>query len=132
MSARWEVLVVDDEPVVRDIVARVLAAAGMRAVGVASGEDALAHEALADCRLVICDLMLPGLSGLDLLSAIRARRPDLPVLAITGYATREVADRSESAGATMFLAKPFDHDELLEKVRHVLERTDVAGKEGRP
>jgi DNA-binding NtrC family response regulator len=131
MSARWDVLVVDDEPVVRDAVTRVLTEEGLRVACVASGEDALAHEALAECRLVICDLMLPGMPGLELMSAIRLRRPGTPILAITGYATGEVAARAASAGATTFLAKPFDHDELLDQVRRVLERTDVAGKETR-
>jgi DNA-binding NtrC family response regulator len=132
MSERWDVLVVDDEPVVRDAVARVLEEEGLRVACVGSGAEALAHEALGDCRLVICDLMLPGMPGLELMSAIRARRPGSPILAITGYATGEVAARAVSAGATTFLAKPFDHDELLDKVRRALERTDVAGKEERP
>jgi DNA-binding NtrC family response regulator len=132
MSARWDLLVVDDEPVVRDALARVLHAEGWRTACVGSGAEALAHEALAECRLVICDLMLPGLPGLELMRVIRARRPEVPILAITGYPTDEVAARSASAGATMFLAKPFDHDEVLEKVRHVLEQKDAAGKEARP
>jgi two-component system C4-dicarboxylate transport response regulator DctD len=132
MNAHWDLLVVDDEPVVRSALARVLEAEGWRTACVGSGAEALAHEALAGCRLVICDLMLPGLPGLELMRAIRSRRPGLPILAITGYATDEVAARSANAGATMFLAKPFDHDELLEKVRHVLEQRDVAGKEERP
>ena len=133
MSARWDVLVVDDETVVRDAVARVLGAEGLRVTCVAGAAEALAHPGLADCRLVICDLMLPGLPGLELMRAIRGRRPGLPILAITGYATGEVAARAATAGATLFLAEPFDHDELLEKVRHVLGQTDVAGKkEERP
>lgn len=131
MSARWDVLVVDDERVVRDAVLRVLEGEGLRAVGVASAEECLAHEALADCRLVICDLMLPGLPGLDLIQAIRARRAGVAILAITGYATGEVATRAASAGATLFLAKPFDHDELSDQVRRVLQRTDAASKEER-
>lgn len=132
MSVNWDVLVVDDEPVVREAVALVLEAEGWSAACVGCGAEALAHAALADCRLVICDLMLPGMPGLELIGAIRARRPGLPILAITGYATGEVAARAADAGATLFLAKPFDHDELLEVVRHVLEQKDVAGKEERP
>ena len=61
--------------------------------------------------------------------AVRARRPALPVLAITGYATAEIATQVAEAGATAFLAKPFDHDELFEKVRQVLEGTGRSAKE---
>lgn len=131
MTGHPDVLVIDDEPVVRDAVVRVLALESWSAECVGSAEEALAHPALAHCRLVVCDLMLPGLSGLELMSAIRARRAGLPVLAITGYATRDVAAEAVAAGATEFLAKPFDPDELLAKVRHVLGTGDDAGKEAR-
>jgi DNA-binding NtrC family response regulator len=126
------VLVVDDEPVVRDAVRRVLEDAGLRVAVERSGEDALASEALDGCRLVICDVMLPGMSGIELVAAIRVRDPHLPVITMTGYATADVEAQSRRVGATTFLAKPFDQDELLDLVRRVLERTDVAGKEGRP
>lgn len=126
MNEHWDVLVVDDEPVVRDAIARVLSGEGLYAVCVGSGEDALEHAALEHCRLVICDLMLPGMSGLEVLGAIRARRPRVPLLAITGYATSEVAASAVNIGGTTFLAKPFDPDELLEKVRRVLEHEDGA------
>jgi DNA-binding response OmpR family regulator len=131
MNTPWAVLIVDDEPVVREGVARVLADEALPAATAGCGEEALAHPALAGCRLVICDLMLPGMSGLELMSAIRARRADVPILAITGYATREARAAAVSAGATDFLSKPFDPDELLEKVRRVLPSTGVAGKEER-
>ncbi|MEQ1833070.1 MAG: response regulator [Candidatus Eisenbacteria bacterium] len=130
-GADFDVLVVDDEPVVRDAVARMLASEALRAVCVDRGERALTHRALDACRLLVCDLMMPGMSGLDLIRAVRARRPGLPVLAITGYATPEVAAQVAESGATEFLAKPFDPEELLVKVRHILARAapDDAGKE---
>ena len=80
-----DVLVIDDEPVVRAAVRRVLEANGLR---VATAEDAasgLGHPALATCRLVLCDLMLPDRSGTEVLSRACRRRPDLPVVMITGY-----------------------------------------------
>jgi FixJ family two-component response regulator len=79
---------------------------------------------------VICDAILPGASGLDVVRSVRARRPDVPIVLVTGYATAEVAERSREAGATDFLAKPFDATELLEVVRRVLGQTDVTGEEG--
>lgn len=131
MSPRWDVLVVDDEPVVRDCARLVLEGEGMTVAAANDGAAALAHEALADCRLVLCDMMMPGIGGLELVARIRAARPEVPIVLITGYATEASAERAMEAGATAFLAKPFDDSELLDQVRRVLERTDDAGKEGR-
>ncbi len=130
MSEAWDVLVVDDEAVVRDAVKLVLGAEGWRVAAAESAEAALGHEALASCRLVLCDMMLPGQSGLDVIREARRRRPEVPIVMITGYATAENATRAIQAGASAFLAKPFDDTELLNQVRAVLERTDDARKEG--
>jgi len=132
MSATWDVLVVDDEAVIRDAVRLILGAEGWRVAGAEDAESALSHEALASCRLVLCDMMLPGQSGLEVVREVRRRRPEVPIVLITGYATAENATRAIEAGASAFLAKPFDDTELLNQVRSVLERTDDAGKEERP
>lgn len=115
-----DVLVIDDEPVVRAAVRRVLEANGLR---VATADDAgagLAHASLPTCRLVICDLMLPDRSGNEVLQEIRRRHPRLPVILITGYATRDHAQRARDAGAAAFLAKPFEAAELMDSVRGAL------------
>lgn len=132
MTPSWDVLVVDDEPVVRDAIRLVLEHDGLRVAVARDGEIALLHPALSDCRLVFCDLMLPGRSGLEILSEIRRRRPDVPIVAITGYPTADQAARSLAAGATNFLAKPFDATELMELIRRVLFRTTIAGEEASP
>ena len=121
MSAGWDLLVVDDEPVVRDAVRLVLAGEGFTVAAAASGGEALAHEALADCRLVLCDLMLPDISGIDLVRSLRRGRPDLPVILITGYPTSENALAAIEAGASDFLPKPFTESELLAVVRRILK-----------
>jgi two-component system response regulator PilR (NtrC family) len=131
MSVRWDVLVIDDEPVVRDVVQLVLGRQGLRVAVVGDGDAALAHPALADCRLVLCDLMLPERSGCEVVAEIRHRRPAVPIAVITGYATPENDARARSAGATHVLAKPFDDDELLQLTRHALAPAEVAGEEGR-
>lgn len=131
MSAAWDVLVIDDEPVVRDAARLVLEQEGLRVAMASDGDEGLAHEALGQCRLVLCDMMMPGRDGLEVVARIRAQRPDVPIVLITGYATEANAERALQVGATAFLAKPFDETELLDQVRRVLERTDDAGKEGR-
>jgi DNA-binding NtrC family response regulator len=124
-----DVLVIDDEPVVREGVRRVLEANGL---SVATADDAasgLGHLALAGCRLVLCDLMLPGGSGIEVLREISRRRPTLPVVVITGYATADHAARAEAAGAAGFLAKPFEASELMDCVRRVLASRPAAKEE---
>jgi DNA-binding NtrC family response regulator len=129
MTSPCDVLVVDDEPVVAGAIRMVLADAGLAVVTVPDAESALAHPALDTCRLVICDLMLPGQSGLQALQAMRARRPQLLIVMITGHATAANEDLVFAAGATAYLPKPFDESELLTLVRHVLAQSDVAGED---
>jgi DNA-binding NtrC family response regulator len=132
VSAGWDVLVVDDEEVVRSAVQRILGSEGWRVAGAADAAGALAHEALPSCRLVLCDLMLPGANGFDLVREIRRRRPDVPLVLITGYATAETAAGAIEAGASAFLAKPFDSNELINQARPVLDGPGPGPKEGRP
>jgi DNA-binding NtrC family response regulator len=115
-----DVLVIDDEPVVRDAVRRVLEANGLRVATADDAASGLGHPGLAACRLVLCDLMLPDRSGFEVLEEIARRRPGLPVLVITGYATAEHAGRAQAAGAVGFLAKPFEALELMDAVRGAL------------
>jgi DNA-binding NtrC family response regulator len=126
-----DVLVIDDEPVVRDAVVRVLRAENLAVATAADAASGLAHPDLRTCRLVLCDLMLPDRSGMDLLATLRALRPDLPVVLITGYATPDHAVRAREAGAADFLAKPFETEELLDVVRRCLLAGTVAREERR-
>lgn len=132
MTEHVDVLVVDDEPVVTDAVRLVLRHAGYTVATVPDAESALGHRALDTCRLVICDVMLPGHSGLEALQVMRERRPGLPIVMITGYATPEQEELARAAGATAFLPKPFDESELLTLVRHVLGHGAVAGEVPNP
>ena len=125
-------LVVDDEPVVADAIRLVLGHEGFSVTAVADAESALAHAVLDRCQLVICDLMLPGLSGLDALREMRARRPGLPIVIITGYATPAQEESVLAAGATAFLPKPFDDSELLTLMRRVLSQAAAAREERKP
>jgi DNA-binding NtrC family response regulator len=132
MKETWDVLVLDDEPVVCDAIRLVLGEEDLRVAVVHDLATALAHEALGSCRLVFCDLMLPGESGLDAVRAIRQRRPGLPIVMITGYATAENEAKALAAGAAAVLPKPFDDTELVTLTRHALAQTEAAGKERTP
>ncbi len=125
-----DVFVIDDEPVVRAGVRRVLEAGGLSVETADDAESGLAHPAVADCRLVICDLMLPGRSGTEVLDELGRRRPGLPVVLITGYATPDLEVRAREAGAAAFLAKPFEARELMECVRRALTERAATKEEG--
>jgi DNA-binding response OmpR family regulator len=119
----WDVLCVDDEQVVCDSIRLVLGASGMRVAVARDVGSALVHPALAGCKLLICDLMLPDRHGTELIRALRSTRPRVPVVAITGFATTIHNAQALAAGATDFLAKPFDDQELTEVVERALDRT---------
>jgi DNA-binding NtrC family response regulator len=109
------VLVIDDEPAIRSLVVAILRNAGHDIV---SAEDATAGlERLACDRvdIVVSDVVMPGMSGLELLREVRARRPELPVLLITGGGTRPMLGRAEHV-----LPKPFTHTELTAAVAGAL------------
>ena len=125
-----DVLLIDDERVVRDAVTRVLEANGLHVATAADAESGLHHPALGACRLLLCDVMLPDRSGMEILHDVRDRRPGLPVVLITGYATPDLARRAREVGAAAFLAKPFEASELVECVRQALGNEPVTQEEG--
>ena len=118
-------LVVDDEPHIVALVAYHLAKAGYRVSTAKSGADALTLADRERPSLVILDLMLPGMSGFDVLRKLRAKpgTTDVPVLMLT--ARREEPDRIEglSLGADDYLTKPFSPQELVLRVKAILRRS---------
>jgi len=120
------VLVVDDDPTVSDVVRRYLEQDGCRVRLAADGLAALA--AVADDRpdLVVLDLMMPGLDGLEVCRRLRDRLPDLPVVMLT--ALGEEADRvvGLEVGADDYVTKPFSPRELVLRIRSVLRRSTPA------
>ncbi|HZI99938.1 MAG TPA: response regulator [Gemmatimonadaceae bacterium] len=122
------VLVVDDEPHIVALVAYHLAKAGYRVATAKNGTDALAQASRERPALIVLDLMLPGISGFDVLKKLRARDQtrDVPVLMLT--ARRNEADRIEglTLGADDYLTKPFSAPELVLRVKAILRRAGSA------
>jgi len=133
MSARGGILVVDDEPGMRAGLAAVLGRGGFAVEVAPSGEDGLARLAQGGIDLLVTDLRLPGMSGLDLVCEARRAGIDAPVIVITAYGTIEDAVAAMKLGAFDFLTKPFSPNDLLHLATRALEseRADAGGARGR-
>lgn len=116
------ILVIDDEQGIREGVKRGLAPQGYIIETAENGEQGLALFQEHPFDLVLIDVMMPGISGIDLISEIHKIDPDTVCVIITGYATVEMAVRAIKEGAYDFLTKPFSVDDLLLVVRQALER----------
>ncbi|MFZ0158908.1 MAG: response regulator transcription factor [Kineosporiaceae bacterium] len=128
MAAR--VLVVEDDATVAEVVRTYLEHAGLEIEHAADGVTALAVAARMNPDLVVLDLMLPGLSGLEVCTRLREGRPDLPVIMLT--ALGEESDRllGLETGADDYLVKPFSPRELVLRVQSVLRRSGTVATAG--
>lgn len=115
-----KILIVDDEKVIRDGLSAILQKAGFEALCAADGETAMSILQQQSVDLVLSDLKMPQMSGLDVLRAIKLIRPHIPVVIITGYARIETAVETMQQGASDYLPKPFSPAEVLEKIDAVL------------
>jgi len=117
---KGRILIVDDELVVRDSLARWFAAEGYAATPVSSAREALE---LADRNwdLALLDIKMPGMDGLELQARLKESDPDVIVIIMTGYATVETAVQALKRGAYDYLAKPIDPDDLVRVVHKALE-----------
>ncbi|MDQ4136131.1 MAG: sigma-54-dependent Fis family transcriptional regulator, partial [Pseudomonadota bacterium] len=121
MSA--DILVVDDETDIRDLVAGILEDEGHRARTAGSSDEALAAIEARRPHLMFLDIWLQGsrLDGLQVLEAVKAQHPDLPVVMISGHGNIETAVSAIKAGAYDFIEKPFKADRLVLVAERALE-----------
>ena len=116
-----QVVLVDDDPHLRQALGQTLDLAGFRLLSLASA-DGLCQRLPADWPgVVVSDIRMPGLDGLQLLEQLHARDPELPVLLITGHGDVPLAVQAMRAGAYDFLEKPFASDALIDSVRRALD-----------
>lgn len=111
------VAIVDDDASVRIALLGLMKAAGVRARAFASAEEFLDSGLLPETVCLVADVRMPGMSGLELLEWLNARRAGVPVIFITAHGDAEAHERASRAGAVLFLEKPFDDEVLLEGVR---------------
>jgi len=117
-----QILCVDDEPDLLDTLRRMLARAGHEVLLAPSGEEALVALSRQRPDLVITDLMMPGVDGMQVLTRAVELYPDVPVVLITAYATVQTAVEAIRRGAYDYLPKPFTHQQLLVVVDRALSQ----------
>ena len=119
---KGRLLVVDDEHGILVALKGLFGKEGYEVETAASGEEALAKVKAGLFHVIITDLSMQGMSGLDLMRSVRQLDPGCAVLMITAYGTQRIAVEAMKAGAEDYLPKPFDNDELRIKVRNVMEK----------
>lgn len=112
------VLVVDDSRTIRSLVGRALQGAGYETIEATDGLDALAKvEQLSDSTIVVCDINMPHMNGLELLAALRQRGRQLPIIILTSDVQPAHVERARENGASAFVCKPFKADALLSTIQ---------------
>jgi len=119
------ILVIDDELGIREGCKRALSAQGYYVETAENGDEGLRKVLSGNFDLVLIDVMMPGTSGIDLISQIHQHNSDIVCIIITGFATVELAVRAIKEGAYDFLTKPFTTDELILVVNQGLERREL-------
>ena len=126
------ILIVDDEEVLRDVLDAVLRREGFEIAMAASGEEALSIlDSDDNIDLVILDIMLPGISGIDTLRAVRISNPNLPVIIITAFSSIDGAIEAMKHGAFHYIPKPFKNEEVVLTVNKALEQRRLSNENER-
>jgi DNA-binding NtrC family response regulator len=120
-AASAHLLVVDDEETVRHLLADVLRGEGFHVTAVADPREAIEVVDRTPVQLLLTDLKMPGMDGIELLQRVRRREAGLPVIVMTAYGTIDQAVEAIKAGAAEFVTKPFDLDAVVLMVRKTLD-----------
>jgi two-component system nitrogen regulation response regulator NtrX len=128
---KGRILVVDDEPSIRDVLAQVLGYEGYEVVTAGSGGEALANHRAHPYDLIILDVKMQGMDGMDTLQQLREQDPDVRVVMISGHGSITTAVQAVKRGAFDFLEKPLDSDRLLVTVQRSLEHRRLESENAR-
>ena len=125
MSTPRTIHVIDDEPIILEVLGQLLTSEGYEVESSSSGEEALQKYESRTFDLVLLDLMMPGMSGLDVLRALQRIQPEALVIIITAYASVESAIEAMKIGAFDYVQKPFKHEELLLTIARALSHKSL-------
>ncbi len=129
-SLKKRILVVDDDATLRQLIAEALSTCDYHITEAENGTQAIRMIMDGAFDLVITDMMMPGMSGMELLSQIREEKPETPVLVITAHPATNLAVTAMKKGAVDFLPKPFDIDNLIFKVGVSLQESAISQNNG--
>ena len=125
MATVKRVLVVDDELDFLETIVKRLEVRDIKAAGVDSGPKALALLDKEDFDVVILDVKMPGMDGVETLVEMKKKKPQLPVIMLTGHATVASGIQGMKQGAFAYVMKPVELDELLDKLQKAFDRKPV-------
>lgn len=128
--AKARILIVDDEKNIRLTVAQALEPLAYEVATAVDGKDALHQLKEQEFNLILLDLRMPGMDGLEVLRRAVETQPDIQIIIISAHGTVENAVEAMKLGAVDFLQKPFTPQELRDRVYQVLERESLSAKEG--
>jgi DNA-binding NtrC family response regulator len=120
-----KILVVDDEDIVLESCRKVLEADGFEVLLAASADQALEMIRDEPPALLLVDIKMPDRDGVYLIREVRKEHPDMPIVLMTGYTTKETVSEAAQIGVATLIAKPFTPDELAETVRRVVKKKVV-------
>ena len=115
------ILMVDDEEELVETLVERLQIRGFRAEGVTRGIDAVKRIRDGAFDVVVLDLKMPGLDGLEVIQQLKYHRPELQVILLTGHGSSEDAEKGRNSGAFDYLIKPVDIEELIEIIRKAVD-----------
>lgn len=120
MSAAINILIIDDEPYIRFTMSMILKRAGYNAAVAANAREGFRQLKSQNFQLVLLDVHMPGVSGMQLLPEIRRHFPDLPVIILTGYGSSEIQESALRLGVGGFLQKPMEPSIILNRIKDTL------------
>ncbi len=125
MAEKGIIHVIDDEPIIHEVLSQLLTSEGYEVELSASGEEALEKHSSQAYDLILLDLLMPGLDGIEVLKGIKKIDPQAIVIIITAYASVESAIAAMKMGAFDYIQKPFKHDELLLTIKRALDHKNL-------
>ncbi len=125
MGLKPRILLADDEPLTLELVVERLQVEGYEVEVVSCGEDAIETARNSSFKLVLTDLSMPGMSGMEVLTHFVKHHPEMPVIVLTGFGTIETAVEAMKLGAYDYLSKPANPDEIVLTLKRAIEHKDL-------
>lgn len=116
-DAMHTVMIVEDDPAIRRLYSFLLSNSGYNVIEAEDGEEALQQYETNPCDLIITDMNMPKMGGMDLVKALREKGHKVHIIMVTAYGTPETEKMAKNLGADEYIAKPFDFEELEGRVR---------------